>query len=84
MGTSLFLFREVLLEHDVALELLYGRGELPTAFTEEGIKTKDRERGQLTSRSRRMIFSALCRHVHLSSTSAEARAPFSLASSRFS
>ena len=37
---SLFLFREVPLEHDVALKLLYGRGELPTAFAEEGIKTE--------------------------------------------
>jgi hypothetical protein len=40
---SLFLFREVPLEHGVALEFLYGRGELPTAFAEEGIKTEGRE-----------------------------------------
>ena len=43
MGTILFLFRELLLEHDVAHELLYGRGELPAAFAEEGIKTEGRE-----------------------------------------
>jgi len=43
MGTSLFLFCELLLEDDVALELLYGRGELSAAFAEEGIKAEGRE-----------------------------------------
>jgi len=43
VGTRLFLFCELLLEDDVALELLYGRGELPAAFAEEGIKARGRE-----------------------------------------
>ena len=38
-----FLFRQLLLEHDVALELLYGRGELRTAFADEGIEAEGRE-----------------------------------------
>jgi hypothetical protein len=37
VGTSLFLFRELLRENDVALELLYVRGELLAAFAEEAI-----------------------------------------------
>jgi hypothetical protein len=44
VGTSLFLFREVLVEDDDALELLYGRGELPMAFAEEEFKAERRQR----------------------------------------